>query len=161
MAYSEHERSSRNQETLIFNSPEQAEQFAERAAERVGLAEEGEVKRGREVLREEVAEEFLREGEAVSVLSQPWEHTEEEHEEVQRLIDVSFDRSLTDALKQARESDNYPRNVDLLHDILTDQLYEVVVERRLNQQQLSEKPIVAVAVVAAVFFIALFSLLIY
>lgn len=147
------EREPRETETLIFSGPEAAREFSERAAVEMGKANRGEVRQEREALAQAVAQEFEKEGEAVSRLFQPWEHTQEEHNEAQELVNLSFSKSLRVALAKARESDSYPRNLDLLHDVLTGELYGMMVKQKLNKQKFSEPPIVAGAVAIALLFL--------
>lgn len=136
------ERTPRERETLIFDRPEAARRFAERVAERLRRTARPGVKRGRETVAEAVAEEFASHGEAAS-LTQPWEHTREEHKEVQELVDVAFARDLPAALRQARASAAYPRNIDLLHDVLTGELYAILQQRGLNRQRWDTWPAAA------------------
>lgn len=128
--------SAQNTESLIFSSPQEAGDFRQRVEgaleaekkRRMGLDER------REVVGEQVAAEFAREGEAVDVIKEPWEHTQEEHAEVQELVNLAYAQDLAAALKKARSSPNYPRNVDLLHDVLTSQMYEGLVAAGINKQ---------------------------
>lgn len=144
------EREPGERETLVFRGQEQAREFAERVDERSRRESEPGVVRQREAVGQEVAAEMARHGEAATVLSQPWEHTKEEHEEVQGLVDMAFEQDLSVALKKARASESYPRNIDLLHDVLTSQLYEMLQQRGINKQSLKSWPVVAGAVVVVV-----------
>lgn len=137
------ERTPRERETLIFRKPEQAEAFAERVGERVHQESGKGVTRRREVVAEEVSAEFDRHGEAVTVLSRPWEHTKEEHDEVQLLVDLAFEEDLPASLRQIQKSDNYPRVLDLFHDVLTGEMYKLLQERGLNRQPATAWPIYA------------------
>lgn len=128
-------RAERVPETLIFATPEEAAAWRERVEERLSQPGVRGVRRAREAVAETVAEEFVWHGEAV-VYTQPWEHTAAEHQAVQQLVDVAFTADLAAALRQARRHDLYPRLIDLLHDVLAGQLYEVVVQERLNRQRL-------------------------
>src|SRR5688500_18833873 len=93
------ERTPQERETLIFPSAEEAqgwlEQFGERLAQEQGLG----IRRRRELLGEELAREFDKHGEGVSLIARPWEHTQAEHEEVQHLVDIAFARDLPVALR--------------------------------------------------------------
>lgn len=153
------ERGPRERETLIFDRPEAARRFAERVAERMARTSRPGVRRGREVIAEAVAEEFAAQGEAAS-LTQPWQHTREEHTEAQRLVDVAFARDLPAALKQARSSASYPRNIDLLHDVLTGELYAILQQRGLNRQRWDAWPTVAGVLVVVTATLIVFFLLI-
>jgi len=149
------EREPREKETLIFSTPERAREFAERVSERARRESGPGVTRRREAVGREVAAELLRQGEAADVLSRPWEHTGAEHKEVQGLVDMAFDQDLSVALKKARGSDNYPRNIDLLHDVLTSELYEILQQRGINRQPLRSWPVVTgMAVMAVVIILA-------
>ncbi|MEX0649600.1 MAG: hypothetical protein WD200_01200 [Candidatus Andersenbacteria bacterium] len=126
------ERTPQERETLIFSQPEQAQEFSERVAERITTPTGQRSKK--ESLAQELAEEFDRQGEGVGKVLHPWEHTAEEHQEVQQLVNVAFEKDLPAALKLARSSNHYPRNIDLLHDVLTTEMYELVRESHLNHQ---------------------------
>lgn len=135
MAESKERRSSQERETLMYSTPEQAQEWQEGVREKLKAESTGDVRRPREVVAEAVADQFASEGYAVS-LSHPWKHSESEHAEVQNLVDVAFAQNLTAALKQARQSPHWPRNLDLLHDVLTTEMYELVQEHDLNRQPL-------------------------
>jgi hypothetical protein len=144
------EREKRELETLVFRGPEQAREFAERVDERSRRESGPGAVRQQEAVGQEVAAEMARHGEAATVLSQPWEHTREEHEEVQGLVDMAFEQDLSVALKKARASESYPRNIDLLHDVLTSQLYEILQQRGINKQPLKSWPVITGTVVIVV-----------
>ncbi|MDZ4225682.1 MAG: hypothetical protein U1C49_02420 [Candidatus Andersenbacteria bacterium] len=129
------ERTPKEKETLMFADREQAREFAERVTERE--RKEGQpagVRRRREIVGEEVAEEFARAGQPVETVKEPWEHTPEEHQEAQTLVDMAFSRDLQAALRQAKNSPHFPRLLDLFHDVLTGEMYEVIIEQKLNRQ---------------------------
>lgn len=153
------EREPREKETLIFSEPERAREFAERVSGRARRESGPGVTRGREAVSQEVAAELLKQGEAADVLSRPWEHTGAEHKEVQGLVDMAFDQDLSAALKRARGSGTYPRNIDLLHDVLTSELYEILRERGINRQPLRSWPVMAGVAVAAVVLLLVWLLL--
>ncbi len=153
-----HERTPRERETLIFDRPEAARRFAERVAERLRRTARPGVQRGREMVAEAVAEEFAAHGEAAG-LTQPWQHTKEEHTEVQQLVDVAFARDLPAALRQARASAAYPRNIDLLHDVLTGELYAILQQRGLNRQRWDTWPAVTGVLVIVLATLMVFLLL--
>jgi hypothetical protein len=48
--------------------------------------------------------------------------------QVQALVDLAFTKSLADALKEVAKLEN-PALIDAFHDVLVDQLYDVLVER--------------------------------
>jgi len=149
------EREPRSGETLVFKTPEEAGAFAEKIEGRMHKERRPGVKRRREIVAEELAGEFAKQGEEVSLYVQPWEHTEEEHREAQELVDLAFLEDLPIALKRAKKSSGYPRNVDLLHDVLTGQMYELMVKRRLNQQPVKKSVmimLVALVLVLTVVF---------
>lgn len=126
------ERSAVEKESLIFSDPEKAQEFTGRLEKR---AEKGFSRESRrEQLAEELVHEFEQEGEGVDRITHPWEHTSQEHEEVQQLVTIAFEKDLPTALRAARSSDHYPRNVDLLHDLLTTEMYDLVQESQLNKQ---------------------------
>ncbi len=145
------ERSPQERETLIFPSSEQAREFAERIDESSRQEKVRGVKRRRETVADAVSDEFVKQGEAVSSYLQPWEHDKEEHEEAQRLVDKAFEKDLSVAIKKAQGSDGYPRNLDLFHDVLVGEMYDVLVERGLNKQAVGKKIIVKLGVVIVMF----------
>ncbi|MEK7557566.1 MAG: hypothetical protein AAB538_06295 [Patescibacteria group bacterium] len=146
----EHERTPHERETLIFPTPDEAKGWLERVGERITREERKGVRRRRELLGEELAEEFDRQGEGVRVISHPWDHTREEHAEVQRLVDVAFARDLPAALRIARSSDYYPRNIDLFHDVLTTEMYDLLREHKLNRQPVSTGVLISAVILTVV-----------
>lgn len=128
------ERTPNERQTMIFSRPEQAQGFTERVAEQLERQQMEGVHRRREVVAGAVAQEFASHGEAVELIRTPWEHTAQEHAEVQHLVDVAFAKDLPAALRLARQSPHYPRNLDLLHDLLTGQMYALVQQSALHQQ---------------------------
>lgn len=143
----EKERTPLERETLIFPTPDEAQGWLERVGERFSQEDRKGVRRRRELLREEMARQFDQHGEGVSLIAQPWEHTPQEHAEVQQLVDVAFERDLPAALRQARSSEYYPRNIDLFHDVLTTEMYELLQEHKLNRQPISVAVLVTVGIV--------------
>lgn len=131
------ERTPQERETLIFPSAEEAQGWLEQFGEHLGQEQRLGIRRRRELLGEELAEEFEKQGEGVALIARPWEHTQAEHAEVQHLVDVAFARDLPAALKLARSSGYYPRNIDLFHDVLTTEMYQLLREEKLNQQPLA------------------------
>lgn len=125
-------------ESLIFTSKEKAGEFIERVERRKGRERRPGVRRDREVLADELAREIERQGEEAIDVSQPWEHSPEEHREVQALVETAFREDLVLALRKMRKSTNYPRIVDLFHDVLTDQMYEALVRAGLNKQRIGK-----------------------
>lgn len=129
------ERPPQERETLMFPTTQEARAWTEHVGERAAAAEREGVRQDREVVAQAVAEELEKQGEAVGgALSRPWEHTAAEHAEVQGLVDVAFARDLSVALMQARRSGHYPRNIDLFHDVLTTEMYELTRVHKLNRQ---------------------------
>jgi hypothetical protein len=127
-------RSARERETLVFATPEEATAWREKLERR--REEPGQEGQRRTVVTKALEEEFARAGEDVRVVREPWEHTPEEHREVQELIDVAFAQDLPAAIRLARRSPHYPRNLDLLHDTLTGEMYELVQQHKLEKQPL-------------------------
>ncbi len=144
------EREPKSRETLVFKTPEEAGSFAEKVEKRINREERPGVKRSREIVAEELAGEFSKQDEEASFYVQPWEHTEEEHKEAQELVDLAFLEDLPVALKRARKSSGYPRNIDLLHDVLTGQMYDLMVKRGLNQQSVKKSVTIMLAVLVFV-----------
>ncbi|MEX1112561.1 MAG: hypothetical protein WEC84_03800 [Candidatus Andersenbacteria bacterium] len=127
------ERTPQERETLIFSNPDQAQEFAEKATEKIATPKGSRSRK--EIIGQQLAQEFERSGEAVgSIVTHPWEHTQQEHEEVQQLVNIAFEKDLPTALKAARSSKGYPRNIDLLHDVLTTEMYDLVRDSHLNRQ---------------------------
>jgi hypothetical protein len=128
------ERTPYERETLMFPSAEEAKTWTEQVEGHIENSRRPGVTREREVVGEAVAQEFEKHGEGVGSLTQPWEHSAAEHADVQRLVDTAFAKDLGVALRQAQGSTHYPRNIDLLHDVLTSEMYETMRSRRLNRQ---------------------------
>lgn len=126
------ERTPQERETLVFSNPEQAREFAEKVAEKAATPEGSRSRK--ETVKQQLAQEFERSGEAVGTITHPWEHSQQEHEEVQRLVDIAFEKDLPTALNVARSSKGYPRNIDLLHDVLTTEMYDLVKDSHLRRQ---------------------------
>lgn len=137
MAQAQEKWSTKERETLIYRTPEQAREWREGVQEKIAQQAGREVTREREIVAEAVAEEFTQAGYAVDSLTRPWEHTPQEHAEVQGLVNLAFATDLSLALKQARQSPNWPRNLDLFHDVLTTEMYSLVQAHKLNRQPLS------------------------
>src|SRR3989344_3464796 len=119
MAESKEHRPLRERETLMYATPEQAQEWREGVAEKLQAQAGKTVRNDREVVAEAVAQEFSHEGYGVTTLKHPWEHTEAEHAEAQQLVDLAFAKDLSTALQQAKRSPSWPRNLDLFHDVLT------------------------------------------
>lgn len=128
------ERTPRGRETLLFATPEAAQEFSERARTRIEQQRQPGIIKTKEIIADEIAKEFAKDGEGVDSLKYPWEHTPEEHTEVQHLVNVAFEKDLQAALKQARASQHYPRNLDLLHDVLTTEMYQLMTQHGVNKQ---------------------------
>ncbi len=129
----------RGGENLVFASREEAAQFQESLEHRIEKERSQDTSHGREIVAEELAKKFEEHGIGVSSLHVPWEHTQEEHIEVQELVNVAFAEDLRTALIRAEKSDSFPRNIDLFHDVLTGELYDAVVRSRLNVVHASPK----------------------
>lgn len=128
------ERTPKERETLIFSNPDQAGQFKERVEQGWQQVETPGAGYKKKVVQDEVAKEFEKHGHGVQMIKQPWDHTPAEHEETQHLVDLAFAKDLGAALRVAQKSEHYPRNLDLFHDILTGEMYEVLKESKLNRQ---------------------------
>ncbi|PIT97790.1 MAG: hypothetical protein COT71_04180 [Candidatus Andersenbacteria bacterium CG10_big_fil_rev_8_21_14_0_10_54_11] len=131
------ERTPRERETLIFQTPEEAADFREDVGERLARERRGGVRRERETVAEAVADELERFGEGVAmVYRQPWDHSEEEHTAAQQLVDLAFEQDLPAALAAARRRADFPRIVDLFHDVLTGQLYDLLRQQGMTKLRL-------------------------
>lgn len=119
-------------EAQIFRSPERANEFQESFEQRIRAESKKGTSREREIMAEQLAKIFEEEGVGVDRIKEPWSHTKEEHAEAQVLVEMAFTHGLSTALKQAHSSEHFPRNVDLLHDVLTGRLYDAVVADRVN-----------------------------
>ncbi|MBI3255762.1 MAG: hypothetical protein HYZ63_02215 [Candidatus Andersenbacteria bacterium] len=129
------ERNPKEKETLMFATPEAAQAWREGVGEKLAAQPKGRVRRDKEIVGEAVADQFSQHGEAASI-THPWEHTPAEHEEVQLLVDMAFAEDLPTALRAAKKSPTYPRNLDLFHDLLTNEMYELVRQTHLTKQPL-------------------------
>ncbi len=151
------ERSARERETLIFATPEAAAEFKEATGEQLRAQEKtAGVGQKREVIADAVAAEFAKEGETVALVKTPWEHTSVEHEEVQHLVDVAFAKDLPTAIKQARGSPHYPRNLDLLHDVLTGEMYDAMKGSGIAKQSILPWVLAFVLAVVVIAVLTLF-----
>lgn len=137
---------SKERETLMYSTSERAQKWREGVREKLQAEANKDVRRQREVVAEAVADEFAEAGYAVS-LSHPWEHSPEEHDEAQELVNLAFATDLPTALKQAKQSSTWPRNLDLFHDVLTTEMYDLVREYKLNKQPLVGWALFAVGIV--------------
>lgn len=140
----QHERN-RGGENLVFANAQEAAQFRESVES--GIAKNGPsgTHRPREILAEELAKKFEEHGAGVSSLHTPWEHSQEEHNEVQDLVNIAFADTLPAALRRAENSPSFPRNIDLFHDVLTGELYNAVTGQRLDTMRVSVLTIAAIA----------------
>ena len=150
MAEAREKRIGRERETLMYSTPEEAQAWRERVQEKIRNEAGKSVQRPREVVAEQLAHEFANEGQGVS-LSRPWEHSAAEHAEAQELVDITFAVDLPAALKHAKRSPNWPRNIDLFHDVLTTEMYELVREHKLNQQPVTGWILLSLGVVLLAF----------
>lgn len=149
------ERSPREKETLIFKTPEEAAAFRENVRERMDEMATPGVKRDREAVGEMVGEQLARHGEVSEMLNTPWEHSGDEHEEAQKLVDMAFKEDLQVAIRQAQSSSYYPRILDLLHDVLTGQVYEVIAQKEVNRAKPNKLIIAGVVGVGVLVILAL------
>lgn len=149
------ERSPHERETLHLPNPEAARSWQEKLSPQLEQAKTPGVDARREAVADAVAQEFAAAGEGVSIVREPWDHTPEEHAEAQQLVDLAFAKDLNAALRSARQSPHYPRNLDLFHDVLTSELYELVREHQLHRQPLGAGIIATAAVVLVIFFLIL------
>ncbi len=131
----------------MFDTPEAAQEFSERVADRVALAQQPGTTKKKEIVAEEIAEEFAKQGEPVDLIRHPWDHTQAEHAEVQTLVNLAFDKDLRSALQSAKASSHYPRNLDLFHDVLTTEMYRLLQEQQVNKQPLAVWTLTVIAVV--------------
>lgn len=149
-----------SRETLAFPSPEKAKEFTERVEHRVEQEQQPEINRDREIVGEELAKEFSHEGESVSFVSTPWEHSEEEHKQAQQLVRIALEKDLKTAIEKAKLQDGYPRNIDLFHDLLTTELYSSIQSKGLTRESLSPW-LILLAGVAAIAALLVFYALVF
>jgi hypothetical protein len=128
------DRTRRERETLVFHSPEGATDFARTVENRIKKEDKPGVSQAREVVSQELAKQFEQEGHGVSLLTHPWEHSNEEHIEAQQLVDLAFAKDLSAAISEAEKSSSFPRNMDLFHDVLTGEMYEAIQKSRVHTQ---------------------------
>lgn len=152
------ERSPQERETLIFASPEEAKGFQERVRKQQEQQQKIDVKDDRAGISAALQQEFVQQGESVRTVKDPWEHSPQEHEEAQRLVNVAFEKDLSAAVKEARKSKHYPRNLDLVHDVMTGELYEVLKEHRVNKQPL-EHWLIGISIGAGILLLIFLGLL--
>lgn len=128
------ERTPQERETLIFSTPREGREFSERVGEALRQNEVAGLNRQKDIIADQVARQFARTGEGVATIRHPWEHTAAEHAEAQQLVDLAFAQDLWAAVGQARKSAYYPRNLDLFHDVLTNEMYDLLRQRNLQRQ---------------------------
>lgn len=143
-------------ENLIFKTQQEAAAFRESLEQKIVSERLPGTVREREIIAEELAKKFEEQGAGVSTLHTPWEHSQQEHIEVQELVNTAFVHGLSTALRRAEQSDSFPRNIDLFHDVLTGELYDAVLGRRLNTVHTSSWGIVAIAIPVLLLIIAVF-----
>lgn len=136
----------RGGENLVFATSQEAQAFRESVEGRIDSSRMHGATRPREIVGEELAKKFEEHGAAVASLHTPWEHTQEEHAEVQDLVNIAFADDLQSAIRAAEKSSSFPRNMDLLHDVLTSELYDAVVQGRVNTVHASTKTLLLVIV---------------
>jgi len=150
----------KERETLIFQSPERAEEFTAHIEQRIKEESTHDVSRGREVVSEELVKQFDQHGHGVAVLSHPWEHSVIEHAEAQELVNTAFTKDLSAAIAQAENSPLFPQNIDLFHDVLTGEVYEAVSRMRMNTQTMSYKMVTLLGLFA-ILVLGVISILLY
>lgn len=153
------ERNERERETLIFQTPEQAAQWQEHVGEKLEQSRSPGVNRPREIVGEQLTKEFQLHGETAVGLGMPWEHTHEEHQEAQSLVDMAFAQDLPVALRRAAKSPHYPRNLDLFHDVLTGEMYQLLLQHKINKQPFPIAAVGLLVVIGVIFVICLLFLL--
>lgn len=144
-------------EKLIFRSPEHAAEFTEHVEQRINQERKSGVSNPKEIVAQELAKQFEAEGHGVSQLTRPWEHTKEEHGEVQQLVNVSFMHGLTYAIAQAEKSASFPRNIDLLHDLLTGEMYDAILRSHKHVQHIPVWIYVAISLFFVLLLTAIFA----
>src|SRR5690349_1727359 len=125
------ERTPQERETLLFAHPEAAQAWRENVGEQLQQAKSPAIDRRREVVAAAVAEQFTQAGTPVQIIREPWTHTSAEHSEAQQLVDVAFAQDLPAAIRLAQKSPHYPRNLDLFHDVLTGEMYDLLQESEI------------------------------
>ncbi len=130
------ERTPYERESLIFPTPQEGREFSERVGEKLQQNDVAGIGRHKEIVAEEIAAQLEKTGEGVQSIKHPWEHTPAEHAEAQHLVDIAFSKDLWAAVGQARKSEHYPRNLDLFHDVLTNEMYQLIKEHNLQRQSL-------------------------
>ncbi|MEX1997414.1 MAG: hypothetical protein WEA04_01925 [Candidatus Andersenbacteria bacterium] len=149
MPFATLQHQSAEQQTLIFSNPEEALAFTHELRKRIHRAPRGSTHSLRDIVAQAVAEQFAQWGEAVDRVREPWQHNRAEHQEAQRLVEVAFAHDLPTALRRARQSSHYPRNLDLFHDALTAELYRILQPHHPNRQPLGSWRLTASMCMAA------------
>lgn len=145
----------RGGEKLVFGNSQEAQVFRESVEGRIDSGRGDGTARPREIVAEELAKKFEEHGVAVASLHTPWEHTQEEHAEVQDLVNIAFADDLRSAINAAEKSGSFPRNIDLLHDVLTGELYDAVVQGRVNTVHVSSRALLLAVVPIALLIAAI------
>lgn len=146
----------RGGERLVFANSQEGAQFREVVEKRIASERRADASKEREIVGEELAKKFDEHAVGVSPLRTPWEHTQEEHNQVQDLVTMAFTHDLRYALHHAENSPLFPRNIDLFHDVLTGELYSAVLNRRLNILHVSPLFIIIALVPVVLLIVAIF-----
>lgn len=152
------DRTRRERETLVFHSPEGAEDFTRNVENRINKEKKVDVSRSREIVSQELAKQFEQEGHGISALTHPWEHSDAEHAEAQRLVDLAFAQDLSVAISEAEKSPSFPRNIDLFHDVLTGEMHEAITRSRVRGHYI---PVWVVFLIAMFFALLLSAILVF
>lgn len=94
----------------------------------------------KEILREVVGEKIQQQAPAYQVQAKSDDKTSgvsyllpELKEKIQELINIVFNKSLNEGISEAVKSQN-PALIDAFHDVLVDELYDALVERKKLEQ---------------------------
>jgi hypothetical protein len=137
-------------ETLAFSNPEQAQEFVERVQEKSQQKERVQNRDERKIIKEELVKEFAKAGQAISGIDKPWRHTPIEHTQAQELVNIAFTKDLKTALRRARHNQQFPRNLDLFHDVLTTELYEAIRQNHMNKQPIRGRTVLVAMIVIVI-----------
>ena len=138
--------------SLVFSTPEQAREFAERVKENFGRKTELEPKqegrnevterRIKDAIREELENERSGAGQAMVAEGKgEWQYSAEDRAVVQQYVNVAFATTIQKAVEEMMrekivangkidEAATY-RKLDLFHDTLTDHLYQDMGARKM------------------------------
>jgi hypothetical protein len=134
--------------SLTFQSPEKAQEFAERVMENLEKVREDQEnaekteQRVKEAIKEELQNEVAGIAPVTAVEGRgEWQYTQADSDEVQRYVNIAFATDVNNAVEAlmrekliangSADEASILRTLDLFHDTLTDHLYRDLEKRKM------------------------------